>query len=342
MKQITTKLNHFTGFILLCIILCSCNPGGTPAPTLCDNGGLENNNWTNWKGYYGGVGNPAIGTGFIFGAHTIMTAGSFDPYVGGNLLPVVPPNGGLHSARLGDKPGPSNGHMLRYYFTINNTNKNFRFQYALVMYDAGWHPTINPRARYKIYVKTFWNYFQVYSSGYITGLVGDPFFDVSPVNPRVVYRNWTCVRRDLSPWVGKEAYIEFTVEDCGNHGPDHYCMAYIDGVCSANGPACIPPSLSIKRDWLPTEVVIADGSATTGELNHYWSIQEVDYLGTPIPGQFAGGWYTGPAGTFNCTSFWQSTGRSFVCDKYYRIELAVHNECCPWVNTTKMIHIVCP
>jgi hypothetical protein len=96
-----------------------------------------------------------------------------------------------------------------------------------------------------------------------------------------------------------------------------------------------------KTQYCPGENIIADGSPSQNEINHFWSIQESDQAGH-VYGKEHMGWFTGPAGSKNLTQFAAVKNFALNCNTYYRVKLAVAGCGSPWHETTKLIRISCP
>jgi len=94
-----------------------------------------------------------------------------------------------------------------------------------------------------------------------------------------------------------------------------------------------------KTDFCPGETVVADGTPSLGEANHFWSVQQADAAGNGF-GPEVTSWFTGQAGPFNVSAFANSQGLPLQCDSYYRVKVAVSSACTPWSEFTRLIHIL--
>ena len=53
-------------------------------------------------------------------------------------------------------------------------------------------------------------------------------------------------------------------------------------------------------------------------------------------------WFNGQAGPFDIKTFFENgTNTKMKCDAYYRVKLAVANECVSWRDVSQLIHINC-
>jgi len=101
----------------------------------------------------------------------------------------------------------------------------------------------------------------------------------------------------------------------------------------------LTPSLTGNTSFCDGDLLTFNGSTTQGIAdNHYWAIVESDAAGNPVPGGFSwNSWYTGnPSGNYTFPS-----NLSLDCNKYYRVKLAVSNDCVSWNEETKVIYINC-
>lgn len=95
-----------------------------------------------------------------------------------------------------------------------------------------------------------------------------------------------------------------------------------------------------KTQYCLGEDIIADGSPSEGDVNHFWSIQESDQQWNKYGVEIMD-WFTGSAATTNLTQYAASKNFKFKCNTYYRIKLAVAGLCTKWHETTKLVKITC-
>ncbi|HVG08752.1 MAG TPA: gliding motility-associated C-terminal domain-containing protein [Thermoanaerobaculia bacterium] len=87
--------------------------------------------------------------------------------------------------------------------------------------------------------------------------------------------------------------------------------------------------------------IVADGSASSREINHFWSVVETDRNGTVI-GRECSSWFSGEAKTLDIRKFAaESCGLQLQCGRSYRVKLAVQNCCTGWSETVEPIVIAC-
>lgn len=180
--------------------------------------------WTVSSGFHPGYNamgccpNPA-------GQQSIMpTAAGNDPYGG---FPVVFP-GGNFSLRLGNNAINGEADRIEQQFLVTPANANFSYKYAVVLEDPN-HP-ISQQPSFQVEMVDTLNqlipctYFYVAAGQNIPG-----FFNST--TPGVIYKPWTTVLIDLTPYIGQNLTIRFSTFDCSLGG--HFGYAYIDGVCQA-------------------------------------------------------------------------------------------------------------
>lgn len=191
----------------------------------CVNADFEAGNLTGW------VPTSGFNPGFnisgccpnVGGQQTIMTPG-LDPFGG---FPMVFP-GGNFSLRLGNGINGGEADRIEQTFLVSPANANFSYKYAVVLEDPN-HP-ISQQPSFQVEMVDTNNvqipctYFYVAAGQNIPG-----FFNSS--TPGVIYKPWTTVLIDLTPYIGQNVTIRFTTFDCSLGG--HFGYAYIDGVCQA-------------------------------------------------------------------------------------------------------------
>lgn len=242
-----SHLRFFIFFIFFSQLLLSCK-----SFSQCPNTDFSLGNFSNWTGStYDGINNiPGIVQGTPNsppsnpGQHTIMNAPDTDPNTGG-LLSVIP-QGGTSSCRLGNDLcnaciTTAWGARLEYTFIVDPSNCIFTYQYAVVLQDPGGSHTITECPKFTIYVlDTIGNVvdpvcgiFEVTASGGLPGFQTClPASSVCEQSDSVVWKDWTAVGIDLSPYIGQNITIQFTASDCTLGG--HFGYAYISCSCGSS------------------------------------------------------------------------------------------------------------
>jgi hypothetical protein len=311
----------------------------------CVNGNVELGTFQGWEGYYGSRSNSTtvnlnnLSYGIVNGRHTIRsTADGFDGMLGGSILSQV--GEGNFSIRLGNSNTGGEADVIKYSFVVNSQNQIFNFKYALVLVDPVDHqPNQKPFFSYYILKGTsifFSSSNMPVVSRQIVADSNNPFF--KQING-YVYRDWTPCCIDLSSYMGQTMTIVFVTADCSLGG--HCGYAYIDALCGNNEAVA---SFTMPSEICINQPLIVDGSASINETSYFWSIEESDANGgRPNPSSEVSGWVLGQqVGIIDYKALYNSFGRNFICNKYYRIKLAVNNDCTPWNEMVKILHIRCP
>lgn len=327
----------------------------------CINGNAESNSYLNWTTYIGAATNPLNANNFVVGNTTARFGihNSTTNYSPGGILPMIVngvdrygnfpvPSEGTYCFSLGNNMNNSQAEMMRYTFTVNNENKNFKLRYAIVVQD-GDHPAGENGGAFFYMVKGAkvipnmpedMGIYALTNRQYIADL-SNPYWKRSAVDAQAVYKDWQCLEYDLTPYLGQQVSFVAIVRDCTNGG--HWGYMYLDGLCTA-WPATANATLN-GSVFCAEQQIIMNGMASTGEDKYFLEVAEADATG----GYLSGGvvvsdWFLGQQApnNINVTAYFESKGYKFKCGKKYRIKLAVANECAVWNETVKQISIVCP
>jgi gliding motility-associated-like protein len=206
---------------------------------------FEQGNFTNWlcrtgvADLVGGVNTITwTATGPNPTLHRMITApGNSDLY---GRFPELCPNGSGFTAKIGNETASVTGGIgkeasgISYTYTIPATTINFSvlFQYAIVLENPGHLPEEQPRFRARIRDLSTGNTIPCVTFDF-TASGGLPGFLPSPVNPNVIYKDWTPVTLNLSGLAGRTIEIEFIVSECTRNG--HFAYAYVDVNSNCNG-----------------------------------------------------------------------------------------------------------
>lgn len=192
----------------------------------CINADFESGNlsgWTRSCGFHPGF-NPLGCCPNPNGQQTIMTGAGLDPAGG---FPVVFP-GGNFSLRLGNAVNGGEADRIEQTFLVSPANANFSYKYAVVFEDPN-HPA-NQQPSFQVEMLDTTGAQVPCTFYYVAAGAGIPGFQNSTI-AGVIYKPWTTVLVDLTPYIGQNITIRFSTYDCSLGG--HYGYAYIDGVCQA-------------------------------------------------------------------------------------------------------------
>jgi gliding motility-associated-like protein len=151
------------------------------------------------------------------------------------------PNGSGYSVKLGNETASLSGGVGReasgvsYSFTVPATATTYSifFYYAVVLENPTHTTEQQPRFRASIKDLTTGDPFPCVNFDFIANASLGGFLP-SPVNPAVLYKDWTPITLDLSGMAGRTIEIEFIATECTQQG--HFAYAYIDVNTSCNSP----------------------------------------------------------------------------------------------------------
>lgn len=192
----------------------------------CTNSDFELGDFTGWQGQTGSCCPVSTApSGIIAGRHTIMSGTGTDPLTCDNVSVVAP--GGTYSARIGNSQVGAEAEKLSYSLTVTPTSSLFIYKYAIVLEDPGHPESEQPRFQVSI----------INSAGTLIDPTCGEYTVVASSNLEgfetcgaVVYKDWTTVGLDLTPYLGQTITIEFATGDCTPGG--HFGYAYVDAYCS--------------------------------------------------------------------------------------------------------------
>lgn len=193
--------------------------------------GFEDGNYSNWIFYTGGCCPINAGNvGQLNDRHLIISGTGIDPYGG---FPVVAPNGGTYSMKLGNNRSGGESEVARYYVNVpatSNSSFSLLYSYAVVFENPNHAESLQPRFEVTVFdsaTKTPLpcNKYVYIASG---GLQG---FKRSVADTNVYYKEWTTSTLDLSSFAGTTVGIDFSTGDCGLGA--HFGYGYFDVTCGA-------------------------------------------------------------------------------------------------------------
>lgn len=313
----------------------------TGAYSQCHNGDFEECNDSQWEGatsnnINGFIDMANLAFGFQNNRHEVVNSGPDGP-TGGAINQVAE---GSCAFRLGNSSGGAQMDFAKYTFTVDNSNQDFSFRYAMVMNDPEGHtPAQKPFFGYAIVQGSNWPTAATLAANYVLGkkFVADknnPFFTE---HNHVVYRNWTTECANLSNYMGQEMSIIFVTSDCSFTA--HYGYAYIDGLCKNNR---VNAQFRLPNEICLSDPFMVDGSTSTNEDSHTWSIQEVNSSGNGVGPLYSQSYTAALAGIIDMKGFIQMKGGTIECNKRYKITLEVTGQCSPASQFSGIVRVSCP
>jgi len=320
----------------------------------CVNADFSLGNFSNWtgsvgtysatNGVYSSTGAMVIGTvnqntyATDMGRQTIITQPLADPETQ-NVLIETPPSGG-YSCRLGNpRTGSCDGgdaqeEQLKYSLYVTSSNCVFTYQYAVVLHDPGASASHTAYTRPKFTIEILNASGAIIDSACglysVVGQAGNPGFiscaadanDACDKTDDVVWKNWTTVAIDLSPYIGSTVSVLFDTRDCnpsGNAGK-HFGYAYISCSCGAFQlvQQCVGTSdlITAPNGYANYEWKYINSSGTNIDLNTTWDTLTVN----PVP--------NGHTITCICTSV---TGCTFTYTLNLSIDIPVFTPAAPTI-----------
>jgi len=265
----------YSGYDIFDICVYEFDYDENPDPGTCgDNMDFELGDFSTWTGYTGsccpitmtstGFQNQGINSALHLGTdepsqHTITTGLNRDPLTRHNV-PIVAPQGGDYSVRIGNAYCYYGAECIERSFTVTPDNAGITYFYAVVLEDPEHEYEDQPRffvevtdadgelidcAQYEVV------------SGYGTG---DWESTSSSDFALMMWKDWVPVGFDLTPQIGTDVTIKACTGDC-NVGA-HFGYAYFDIVC---GPL-EPEGFSVCTTGEPVELC-----APQGYIEWQWS-----------------------------------------------------------------------
>ena len=175
---------------------------------------------------YGTFWNPYASTGVQDGRHTVMNGG-YDSYTG-NKLSCVPPCENA-SVRLGNSSTSAQAESVTYTYAVDTMQFNILLlKYAAVLENPGHSASEQPRFTFKIL-----NQYGVE----VDPICGSADFISNAslgwnygTSSSILWKDWTTVGIDLTPYHGQTIAIQLTTYDCSQYG--HFGYAYYTLSCA--------------------------------------------------------------------------------------------------------------
>lgn len=272
-----------TLFLPFSLIFCMHGFSQSTCGSLCTNPGFESGTGF-WEFYTGTACQSPTSepcnmvTGVNPAQHTLQTSGGFDPVVGGNILPVVPPGGGTNSMRIGDgNVSGAKASRVSISYTVTQATANFVYKYAVVLQEpqGGGNPHLDAQRPY-FSINVYDENGNAIPCGDLFVLAKSPFtnFTQTSTNSKIYYRGWTTATIALASHIGRCVRIEFTATDCTLN--EHFGYAYIDASCDAvdmiisssnecGGYTLTGPANALDYDW--TNITVGGTTGIDGPNN---------------------------------------------------------------------------
>lgn len=220
-------------FFLLCLMLPGLHHVDAQVISCPDNIDFERGDLTNWT----------CQVGYNFGSvftniwyppvppvpyrHKIVTGAGTDPYGG---FPIVSPDGGLFTLKLGNDSPYRQMERVKYTFTIPATlnNYNLIYRYAIVFEDPQHPVSDQPFFKVVAYDDATNQAIACDSSLYVSSSNLPGFIETFP-GSAIYYKDWTTTSLKLTGMAGRTVRVEFTTADCAQG--QHFGYGYVDLSC---------------------------------------------------------------------------------------------------------------
>jgi gliding motility-associated-like protein len=178
--------------------------------------------------YHGVVDN---GEEEVSSRHTINTNTlATDPRTG-NLLSLIP-QGGTQSVRLGNWEGGKSEALTYTYLVDTNVNDLLLLRYAVVLFDPpGTHPP-DRRPSFTLVILDSTGAEIDALCGKADFVAGENTTDWHVYQGNILWKDWTAVGFDMSPYHNRKIKVRLTTKDCADGNATHFGYAYFTLECN--------------------------------------------------------------------------------------------------------------
>lgn len=283
--------------VLVFLILCTLNSfSKLKAQTIfCPpNINFENGNLSNWL-FYVGTCCPIYAnskTSAIIGRHTLTSGNGVDPY--GNF-PIVAPNSGSYSLKLGNSSTGNQAEKARYFIKVPNNNNNYKliFRYAVVLENPDHDPSEQPRFDVRAYDSVTNQPVTCVQFSFVASSNLPGFNLYTRFGDSVYYKSWSTASLDLKGYSGRTIAVDFASGDC--HLGGHFGYGYVDVNCGLfeietisckgmDSSTLTGPSGFLSYTWYDSTFTTQIGSQQTIKVNNPLTYQKYNLVITPYAG----------------------------------------------------------
>lgn len=191
---------------------------------------FENGNLSNWLFYTGNC-CPIYAntqTSAIVGRHTLTSGSGTDPY--GNF-PIVAPNSGSYSLKLGNNSTSHQAEKARYFIKVPDNNNNYKliFRYAVVLENPDHNPSEQPRFDVRAYDSATNEPVTCVQFSFVASSNLPGFNLYTRFGDSIYYKSWSTASLDLKGYSGRTIAVDFASGDCSIGG--HFGYGYVDVNC---------------------------------------------------------------------------------------------------------------
>lgn len=227
---IENKNNIFILIVTLLLVFNSFKNINAQAVFCPPNINFENGNLNNWY-FYTGFCCPIIAnlqSPAILGRHTLTSGNGLDQF--GNF-PVVAPNSGNYSLKLGSTASGAKSERARYFIKVPSNNNNYKliFRYAVVLENPNHTPAEQPRFEVRAYDSITNQPVNCIQFNFVASSSLPGFMLYARNGDSVYYKSWSTASLDLKGYSGRTIAVDFSSGDCSVGG--HFGYGYVDVNC---------------------------------------------------------------------------------------------------------------
>lgn len=229
-SMVETKNKVFIFIVALLLIFISFKNSNAQAVFCPPNINFENGNLNNWY-FFRGACCPIsanFSTPALLGRHTLTSGTGLDPF--GNF-PVVAPNSGNYSLKLGNTSTGAEAEKARYFIKVPSNNNNYKliFRYAVVLENPNHTPSQQPRFEVRAYDSITNAPVNCVQFNFVASSSLPGFMLYAKNGDTVYYKSWSTAGLDLKGYSGRTIAIDFASGDCDLGG--HFGYGYVDVNC---------------------------------------------------------------------------------------------------------------
>ncbi len=229
-------------FILFLLSLHTTVRSQSPTPNI----DFEFGNTSIWHYYTGSCCpiNASASTPATVDRHTLTSGPGLDSF---GLFPIVAPDGGNFSLKLGNNKVGAQSEKARYYVHVPPGAVDFSliYRFAVVLEDPGHSVSVQPRFEVRAYDSFTTGALPCFQFAYVAAATIPGFYN-STIDTTVRCRGWSTGSINLSGFSGKTVIIDFASGDCGLGA--HFGYGYLDmsyGLFAIKTVACDSDSITL-------------------------------------------------------------------------------------------------
>lgn len=287
--------NYFLSMALAIILTLNISSKLNAQTVFCPpNIDFENGNLNNWL-FYTGVCCPITAnslTGAILNRHTLTSGTGIDPY---GKFPIVAPNSGNYSLKLGNTSTGAQAEKARYFIKVPSNNNNYKliFRYAVVLENPDHTPAEQPRFEVRAYDSITNLPVNCVQFSFVASSSLPGFTLYAKNGDTIYYKSWSTAGLDLKGYSGRTIAIDFASGDCQQGG--HFGYGYVDVNCGLfqietisckgqDSSTLVGPPGFMNYAWYDSTFTTQIGSGQTLKVISPLTYQKYNLITTPYVG----------------------------------------------------------